>query len=193
MKFTTREKRLLYLLLLVVLLAGIVLVTQSFSERNAVRAQQLTELQSESARVRAACEGADELQTSLDELQTEAASLEAEFMPSAANAYIDDKITALAADCGLTTYALVLEDAVNTSVPYFGSSAEDGALGGIVWVSQSSFTAAGRESALLAFLDAAQADPSLHVRSFTYTGTRGGTLQIQFSLDVYMVTAQTTE
>ncbi|MEA5051010.1 MAG: hypothetical protein VB021_06005 [Oscillospiraceae bacterium] len=192
MKLTTREKRLLYLLLIVVILAAFTLAMQRLSAKNTARESELLSLQSESAHVRTACDSVGDMRSTLAKLEADNKTLQGRFEPYADNAQIDDRITALAQASGLTPYVLTLSDPANTPVPYFGAEST-GEVGGLFWMSQASFTAYGSESALLAFLDAADADASLHVRSFSYTGPRTGTLQIQFVLDVYMYSPEAAD
>ncbi len=190
MKFTARERTLLYALLIIIILAAFALSLQYFSDRTAERETELTSLQNESARVKNACDSVAEIRKTLPQLKAQTKELQSLFTVYAGNPYIDDKITQTASAAGLTPYVLTLEDPVNTSVPFFGGDPATQATGGMFYVGSASFTAYGRESALLAFLDAAQADASLHVRSFSYTGARTGSLQILFVIDVYMYSPQ---
>ncbi|MEG2676886.1 MAG: hypothetical protein RR933_02100 [Oscillospiraceae bacterium] len=193
MNLSRREKRLLYLLLIVALLASFMLAFKYFSDKKDSFDSELVSVQEETMKIKNAVKNLLPLESSIPNLKSEALSMKDSMYDVLKNREIDRYITELAVACKLKPVSLSINGAqllpINT-YSLSGISENDSEMGtetAVVKTASLIFSATGNLDSFYYFVDAINDRDGLRISAFNLTAPIvGDNYNMTFSLNMFM-------
>ncbi|MEG0750817.1 MAG: hypothetical protein RR998_03635 [Oscillospiraceae bacterium] len=195
MKLTIREKKMLYILLLVVIGAAFILLLQLFSSKIDAQQTELMTLKNSANNIRQSCSSIDDMEGELPGLQSSSKGIMESFYDIKLNREIDKIITSLAAMSGLKPVSLKVEDPFNEPIkPFITTDGEEVSPednekeSGIIWQNTAVLVAEGNEEQMKRFIDAVNNSSAMRINEFSFVkpNAYNEKLVITFGLSVYM-------
>lgn len=197
MKLSTREKRLLYVLVFVVILAAFVLVDKQISTAESEAQNELTSLEMQVTEKRAAIGTLEDVQRQITELDNSTAQTKSKLYEYLYNREIDNIITNIATNNELTHVALSMGESQNMGIPSYYSLISDAESSeqtadeqanesSDIWISDVDFTARGTEEQILGFIDEISSHSAMHVKALSYSPNGTSKTDVRCTIQVYM-------
>lgn len=190
MKLSKREKKLIYMLLLIAAIAAVVLVVQSVNVKTGEKETELATLQAQTTEMRAAIASLTTLRSNVPAVRSEIVELIGSLNKTMRNREIDRAITGYAEESGLSPVSLVIGDTAPASVTAYGAALAQGdsaAQSGTVNSAAVACTATGSYEQLYAFVNALNGSEGYRVTDFNVSKISGSSsLQISIGITVYM-------